>query len=114
MAVIFRKGYVSTIERCGLGEKWGRAYISLQTEVSINAYVAHANRDVFGEDADSFRPERWLQDQESLNRMDNYFLTVRPSPPVSIPYQAAATLSSLPPLRSILLTDTNIFFQYLN
>ena len=59
---------------------------SLQVEVNISAYVAHANRSIFGEDTDSFLPERWLRDHESLNRMDNYFLAVRPSPPGSFPY----------------------------
>ncbi|MCJ1389798.1 hypothetical protein MMC18_002655 [Xylographa bjoerkii] len=50
-------------------------YFPEGTEVNINAYAAHANRSVFGEDTESFRPERWLTDQETLNRMDNYLLT---------------------------------------
>ncbi|KAL8899589.1 MAG: hypothetical protein Q9207_006111 [Kuettlingeria erythrocarpa] len=44
------------------------------TVVGMNAYVAHANRDVFGPDADEFRPERWLGDQETVTQMDQYFL----------------------------------------
>ena len=42
----------------------------------MNAYVAHANRNVFGPDADEFRPERWLGDQETVTQMDQYFLSV--------------------------------------
>lgn len=56
--------------------------------MGINAYVAHANQSVFGEDVDAFRPERWMGDQESAAKMDNYFLTVS-RPPVIL------TMSSL-------------------
>jgi cytochrome P450 len=31
------------------------------TNVGMNAWVVHQNRAVFGQDAASFRPERWLQ-----------------------------------------------------
>ena len=52
------------------------ALIIKQVEVGVNAYVAHANREIFGEDVEAFRPERWLEDQEAVTRMDNYFFTV--------------------------------------
>ena len=42
----------------------------------MNAFVAHANRDVFGPDAGEFRPERWLGQEESVMQMDQYFLSV--------------------------------------
>ncbi|MCJ1247603.1 hypothetical protein MMC30_004818 [Trapelia coarctata] len=45
------------------------------TTVGINAWAAHANRYVYGLDADEFRPERWLGDQASRNRMEQYFFT---------------------------------------
>ncbi|KAL8764808.1 MAG: hypothetical protein Q9209_007868, partial [Squamulea sp. 1 TL-2023] len=45
------------------------------TVVGMNAYVAHANRDVFGADADDFRPERWLGDDDSRTQMEQYFLS---------------------------------------
>ncbi|GKT67738.1 cytochrome P450 pisatin [Colletotrichum tofieldiae] len=32
------------------------------TIVAINCWVHHRNKDIFGEDADQFRPERWLID----------------------------------------------------
>lgn len=77
--------------------------------MNINAYVAHANRTVFGEDAESFRPERWLQDQDSFNRMDNYFLTVWLSTTASDHYLSSflpryhSFLPSLAPLMVIIL-----------
>ncbi|KAL9012685.1 MAG: hypothetical protein Q9173_002564 [Seirophora scorigena] len=46
------------------------------TVVGMNAFVAHANRDVFGSDADDFRPERWLADQDTVARMEQNFLFV--------------------------------------
>ncbi|KAL2834623.1 cytochrome P450 [Aspergillus pseudoustus] len=45
------------------------------TNVSISAPVIHHNKDIYGEDADSFRPERWLEaSPEALKAMDRYFL----------------------------------------
>ncbi|KAF4552475.1 Cytochrome P450-like protein 41 [Elsinoe fawcettii] len=42
--------------------------------VGANTWVAHRNKDVFGEDADEFRPERWMeQDKERLAQMERYF-----------------------------------------
>ncbi|KAH9215294.1 cytochrome P450 [Leptodontidium sp. 2 PMI_412] len=40
--------------------------------VGINAWVAHANKSVFGADASEFRPERWLEDKDNSKRMDRY------------------------------------------
>lgn len=34
------------------------------TTVAVWADVAHRNKDVFGEDVDVFRPERWLEGDE--------------------------------------------------
>ncbi|KAL8851458.1 MAG: hypothetical protein Q9221_003637 [Calogaya cf. arnoldii] len=45
------------------------------TVVGMNAFVAHANRDVFGQDADEFRPEPWLGDEDTVAQMDQYFLS---------------------------------------
>ncbi|KAF7187556.1 Pisatin demethylase [Pseudocercospora fuligena] len=41
--------------------------------VGINPYVAHRNKDVFGEDADLFRPEWWLE-QSNKGEMEKYFM----------------------------------------
>lgn len=39
-------------------------YVPAQTSVGINPYVVNRNTGVFGADADTFRPERWLQGSE--------------------------------------------------
>ncbi|KAL8910656.1 MAG: hypothetical protein Q9171_004072 [Xanthocarpia ochracea] len=63
-------------------DEWAAAKGKNSTVVGMNAYVAHANRDVFGFDADDFRPERWLGHLEAIAQMDQYFLTVsKYSPP---------------------------------
>lgn len=47
------------------------------TRVGINASVVHMNKEVFGEDVDEFRPERWLDaDVEQLKIMEKSFLAV--------------------------------------
>lgn len=32
--------------------------------VGVNAWVLHFDKDIFGQDADQFRPERWLDSSE--------------------------------------------------
>lgn len=44
--------------------------------MGVNSWVAHANRSIYGQDADSFRPERWLEDEPTVNRMEQYFFAV--------------------------------------
>ncbi|KAH8807907.1 cytochrome P450 [Xylogone sp. PMI_703] len=44
------------------------------TIVGMNSWVAHYNKSVFGEDADVFRPERWLEDQDRAARMERYWI----------------------------------------
>ncbi|KAK4500741.1 hypothetical protein PRZ48_008931 [Zasmidium cellare] len=44
------------------------------TVVGVNPYVLHRDKDVYGEDAETFRPERWLKsdtDPETLARMES-------------------------------------------
>ncbi|KAH6715260.1 cytochrome P450 oxidoreductase [Leptodontidium sp. MPI-SDFR-AT-0119] len=43
--------------------------------VGINSWVAHANTDVFGQDAHVFRPERWLESKEKSAVLDKYFFS---------------------------------------
>lgn len=45
--------------------------------VGCNAAVAQQDKKVFGEDADSFNPERWLH-QECANEMDKYIMVFDP------------------------------------
>ena len=46
--------------------------------IGVNPWVAHANRSVYGEDADVFRPERWMEEEsmDGENKMEQYFFTV--------------------------------------
>ena len=45
------------------------------TVVGVNAVVLHRNTAIFGEDATSFRPERWLEsDKETLSYMQRYWM----------------------------------------
>jgi len=47
------------------------------TEVGINAAVIHYNKEIYGEDAASFRPERWLDSNpEKIKVMDRMLMTV--------------------------------------
>lgn len=47
------------------------------TVVGMNAWTVHRDTDVFGADADSWRPERWLEcDEQTRSRMDRGLLTV--------------------------------------
>lgn len=49
--------------------------MSSQTNVGINAWVAHRNTTIFGDDADQFRPERWLEASEDKTKiMDQNFM----------------------------------------
>ena len=42
------------------------------TSVAVNGWVLHRDKKVFGEDADDFRPERWLEDEENSKKMERY------------------------------------------
>src|SRR5438132_710019 len=44
--------------------------------IAVNGWVLHRDREVFGDDADDFRPERWLEDEERAKRMDRYMFQV--------------------------------------
>ncbi|KAH7230341.1 hypothetical protein MRS44_011974 [Fusarium solani] len=40
--------------------------------LGINAHVIHFDRSIFGEDADEFKPQRWLVDEAKVNHMNKY------------------------------------------
>lgn len=51
------------------------------TIVGMNAAVVHRNREVFGDNADIFQAERWLDsDEERIKLMDRHLLTVSNDP----------------------------------
>lgn len=45
-----------------------------QTVLSVNPWVIHRNPELFGEDCDSFNPDRWLQ--KEAGRMDAFLIHV--------------------------------------
>ena len=47
------------------------------TAVAVNGWVLHRHRGIFGEDADEFRPERWLEtDKEKVKLMERSMFQV--------------------------------------
>ncbi|GAP91391.1 putative cytochrome p450 oxidoreductase [Rosellinia necatrix] len=42
------------------------------TSLAVNGWVLHRDQAVFGPDADFFRPERWLEDEEGARVMERY------------------------------------------
>ena len=53
------------------------------TVIGMSPWVVHRDKDVFGEDAGVWRPERWLDcDNEQRRRMEAGLLTVRCLPPL--------------------------------
>lgn len=56
-------------------------HLAAGTTVGMNAWVLHYDREVFGEDVNDFRPERWeeserLTDIERLKAMERSFFAV--------------------------------------
>ena len=46
-------------------------FIQSGVVVGVNAWVVHRNKDVFGEDVEQYRPERWLEaSKDKLNEMN--------------------------------------------
>lgn len=62
------------------GADIGGVWLPEGTIIGINPWVAARDRSVYGEDAYTFRPERWLEaDAAQLRLMERNFLAVRPS-----------------------------------
>ncbi|KIW96446.1 uncharacterized protein Z519_03515 [Cladophialophora bantiana CBS 173.52] len=57
------------------GAKIVGRYFPEKTEVGVNSWVMHANKKIFGPDAEEFRPERWLESPERAAEMNRYILT---------------------------------------
>ena len=52
-------------------------FLPAGTVVGMHAWVIHRDKSVFGEDAESFRPERWLDTEpQKLKKMERAFLSV--------------------------------------
>lgn len=46
------------------------------TRLSLNGWVLHRDKSTFGEDAEFYRPERWLDDPENAKVMERYMFQV--------------------------------------
>lgn len=58
------------------GLRIGETFIPPETVVGINPWVLHRDRRIFGDDAKSWRPDRWLDDDaEKVKYMDQHILT---------------------------------------
>jgi cytochrome P450 len=58
-------------------------YFASGMEVGVNPWVVHFNKELFGDDAEDFRPERWLEDPGRAAEMGRYLLTVSLHPMIS-------------------------------
>ncbi|KAK3112406.1 hypothetical protein LTR53_011353 [Teratosphaeriaceae sp. CCFEE 6253] len=66
---------LSRIVPPGGAEIAGR-YFPAGSSIGVNPWVLHRNPDVFGDDADAFRPDRWLdEDREEMLSMDQAIFT---------------------------------------
>lgn len=55
-------------------------FIPAGTIVGINSWVMHANKQVYGEDAEDFRPERWFDSAERVREMKRCNMAVSSLP----------------------------------
>ena len=66
------------------------------TIVGVNAWFVNFEKEIFGEDANDFRPERWLEtDAERLSGMKRTLFSVRRSPPLPLLTCSSLTACSL-------------------
>ena len=61
------------------------------TSVGCNPYVIHMDKEVFGEDVESYNPERWLR--PGAESMDSYMLQVSCLPVDELHFQQLKILS---------------------
>lgn len=50
-------------------------YVPEGTVVGTNSWVISRNKEIYGEDAEEFKPERWLVSEERNKMMENYSFT---------------------------------------
>lgn len=52
-------------------------HLAAGTIVGVNPAVLHHDKSIFGDDAATFRPERWIEsDEEKIKLMDRHLMTV--------------------------------------
>lgn len=50
----------------------GSSVIPARTEMAPSPFIIHHDKVTFGNDADTFRPERWLESKERNQHMEKY------------------------------------------
>lgn len=58
------------------GAELDGVFLTGDTRVAVNGWVLHRDKEIFGKDADVFRPERWLEDEEIAKKMDRFMFQV--------------------------------------
>lgn len=53
----------------------GQTFLPEGTEIGTNPWIINRNQEVFGVDADEFRPKRWLEGDEKRKEMERTVLT---------------------------------------
>ena len=51
----------TTLPRGGGPDGTGKVFVPEGTQVNYTVYVLHRRKDIWGEDADEFRPEGWAE-----------------------------------------------------
>ena len=65
------------------GIKVGNEFFKQGTILSVNPWVMHKSKEVWGDDAEEFKPERWLSDDPNLKRMcKKYYIPVSCCPSI--------------------------------
>ena len=64
-------------------------WCNADTEVAVNGWVLHRDKDTFGQDADVYRPERWLENDGKAKEMERHMYQVKFS--TSSPFEPVYT-----------------------
>lgn len=54
------------------GIDFGGKFAPPGTEVTCNPWLLHRDKELYGDDAEEFRPERWLEEQANANEYIKY------------------------------------------
>jgi len=60
---------------CKGGLTFGNIYLPEGTEIGANPWLTNRNQDIFGQDSNAFRPERWLESDAKTKEMEKYIFT---------------------------------------
>ena len=60
---------------CKGGLTIGKEYLPEGTEIGANPWLTNRSQEIFGDDASTFRPERWLESDAKSKEMEKYNFT---------------------------------------